>query len=378
MTTCFVIGPIGNELAPLDSPERLAWESSLEIYERVIRAACDFLDIEAIRADQISIAGDINDQIFRHLYEADLVIADLTGANANVMYELGLRHSLNRLTIQVADRSTPLPFDVKAVRTILIERSPLGLVDARKRLVKAIETGLSGKTDMVAATRVWESLRTEQKGDLSVVLGQPSDEESQEVEDANEAGYIELLLGLEESFGAVTRSLQAVGESMVAMNEDTSRSSARLAALPPSASAAARLGEIRNFADDLKGHATKLEDATDSYRADLDALDAQVTPLLRIMSANPALRDADGSGKFLDTISSLASSARQAFEGFGGFTSSVDSLGTLSSMLKAPSRSIARSISRLAETVTMIDDWDAAARRLRDVRTNDSSVNGAQ
>ncbi|WP_194395935.1 hypothetical protein [Microbacterium atlanticum] len=364
MTTCFVIGPIGNEFAPPESAARLSWESSLEIYERVIRAACEFLGIEAVRADQISISGDINEQIFRHLFEADLVIADLTGANANVMYELGLRHSLKRLTIQVADSATPLPFDVKAVRTILIERSQLGLVEARKRLVKAIETGLNGQIDMVAATRVWEALQSADSGDVTVVLGEPDPSEDEAPE--TQAGFFEIVMSLDDSFGTVTATLQRVSEVMSAMNEDTSLASSGLRAIPSTASNATRLAKIREFADMLKGHASEFDRVTLAYERDLSALDSHVSPLLRIVATNPTLLRNEGTTKFLEVISDLAITARQAFEGFGGFSASLQDLGAMSSMLRAPAKTIAQGVARLAETVTLIDDWDAAVRRIRD------------
>ncbi|MEJ1230563.1 MAG: hypothetical protein WDM88_08005 [Galbitalea sp.] len=225
-----MIGPIGNEFAALGSPERVAWESAIEIYESVIRGACIFLDIEPVRADQIAIAGDINDQVFRRLYESDLVIADMTGANANVMYELGLRHSIKALTIQVADADSPLPFDIKAVRTIMINRTQFGLVDARKRLTRAIEEGLSGELEMVAATRVWEGLRNGREGDVSVYIGDPEPIVLDEGE-----GFVEIMFGLEESFGQVTASLEEIGECLTEMNEEATSSSVELTSVSSTA-----------------------------------------------------------------------------------------------------------------------------------------------
>ncbi|GAA1698854.1 hypothetical protein GCM10009808_15450 [Microbacterium sediminicola] len=366
MTTCFVIGPIGNELAPLDSPERLAWESALEIYDRVIQTACSFLDIEAVRADQISITGDINEQIFRHLFEADLVIADLSGANANVMYELGLRHSLNKLTIQVADAATPLPFDVKAVRTILIQRSQMGLVDARKKLVKAIEVGLSGASDMVAATRVWSALEGAAGADLDVILGEPDAVDGPEdLDEADGEGFVEIMVGLEGSFQKVTHSLEKIGSAMRDMNDDTSQATAEMNHQDKSLPSAARMGLIHKFAGTLKGHGEILDALTLTYEEDVRELDSRVSPLLRMLAGNEQLREMEGADRFLDMILGLAASARGASEGFSGFSSSLQFLGTMSSLLRSPSKLISRGVARIADSVTLIDDWDAAARRVK-------------
>src|SRR3954466_7549025 len=119
---CFVIGPIGDRHAPFGSDSRQVYEDALEVLEKVIVPACAAAGIEAIRADQISAPGEITDQIFRHLRDDDVVIADVSGGNANVMYELGLRHTVNKLTIQIGEYGQ-VPFDIKNIRTILFSRS---------------------------------------------------------------------------------------------------------------------------------------------------------------------------------------------------------------------------------------------------------------
>lgn len=68
-------------------------------------------------------AGDEDNQqniladIISPIYEADVVLADLTGLNPNVMYELGIAHSFNKKTIVITkDDLGKLPFDLKQYR----------------------------------------------------------------------------------------------------------------------------------------------------------------------------------------------------------------------------------------------------------------------
>ena len=72
---------------------------------------------------EFSNAGDEENQqnilkdIIQPIYEADVIIADLTGLNANVMYELGLAHGLNKKSIVITqDDLSVLPFDLKQYR----------------------------------------------------------------------------------------------------------------------------------------------------------------------------------------------------------------------------------------------------------------------
>src|SRR5207248_7031599 len=108
--------PIGNRHAAHGSPEREAYEEALRVMEEVIEPACARVRLTPVRADQLARAGEITEQIFRRLRDDDIVIADVTGANANVMYELGLRHTRAALTVQIGEFGR-LPFDVNVMRT---------------------------------------------------------------------------------------------------------------------------------------------------------------------------------------------------------------------------------------------------------------------
>lgn len=153
-TKAFVIGPIGDRDAPIASESRKIYEEAVEVLREIIRPACISHGIEAVRADEIHEMGEIPEQVIRMLRDTPIVIADVTRANANVMYELGIRHTTGKLTIPIGQKGQ-LPFDVSTIRTILFVRTPEGLIDARDRLVKAIDVGLTGRGNPVTATRVW-------------------------------------------------------------------------------------------------------------------------------------------------------------------------------------------------------------------------------
>jgi len=118
---CFVIGPIGDQLAEPGSPARTSYEESVQIFEEVITAACSQVGIDAYRADDIDAPGEIPDQIFQALRDETLVIADLTGANPNVMYELGIRHARGGCTLLLGEKDR-LPTSIRSAPSSLFAR----------------------------------------------------------------------------------------------------------------------------------------------------------------------------------------------------------------------------------------------------------------
>jgi len=69
---------------------------------------------EVVRADSRLDERGILEKIMTGIEEADLVIADVTGTNPNVMYELGVAHALGKPTVMLARSADQLPFDIRA------------------------------------------------------------------------------------------------------------------------------------------------------------------------------------------------------------------------------------------------------------------------
>jgi hypothetical protein len=132
MKTCFVIAPIG---AP-NSAERVR---SDQLLKHVISPATESCGYRAVRADQLPQPGVITSQVITHLINDDLVIADLTGPNANVFYELAIRHVARKAVIQIIDDVEKIPFDLAATRIIPINTRDLDSVaSGRDEIVRQI------------------------------------------------------------------------------------------------------------------------------------------------------------------------------------------------------------------------------------------------
>jgi hypothetical protein len=104
-STCFVMQPFA---APLGG-----------YYETIFKPAIEQAGMTAMRADaEIFGTGKVIDQIWRGINSAKVLVAELTTKNANVFYELGLAHALNRPVVLVSSNEEDVPFDLHHIRVI--------------------------------------------------------------------------------------------------------------------------------------------------------------------------------------------------------------------------------------------------------------------
>lgn len=112
--TCFLLAPIG-------VPRSEVRARSDKLREFVIEPAVKDAGYKLVRADDIAAPGNITSQVIELVMHSPLVIADLSGSNPNVMYELALRHVVGKPVIQLASDSRSLPFDISGFRTIITD-----------------------------------------------------------------------------------------------------------------------------------------------------------------------------------------------------------------------------------------------------------------
>jgi hypothetical protein len=88
-------------------------------YELIYEPAIKKTGLTPVRADtDIFGTGKIIDQIWAGLKRAKVLVAELTGRNPNVLYELGLAHALHKPVVLVSSNEPDVPFDVRHVRVI--------------------------------------------------------------------------------------------------------------------------------------------------------------------------------------------------------------------------------------------------------------------
>jgi hypothetical protein len=88
-------------------------ETFTDIYNLGIKETCEQAGAYCERVDEQVYQGNILDRVYNQIAKADFIIADMTGRNANVFYEVGYAHAIGKSTILLTQHNDDIPFDLK-------------------------------------------------------------------------------------------------------------------------------------------------------------------------------------------------------------------------------------------------------------------------
>jgi tetratricopeptide (TPR) repeat protein len=144
---CFVLMPFGKK--PDASGSLIDFDA---VYNDLIGPAIKAADLEPIRADEELTGGIIHKPMFERLILCEYAVADLTTANANVFYELGVRHAARPWsTVLLYAEGNRLPFDVAPLRAmpyrLNADGKPSDVEAVRKAIVQRLRDAKDGAAD---------------------------------------------------------------------------------------------------------------------------------------------------------------------------------------------------------------------------------------
>lgn len=130
---CFVIMPIS---------DKQGYPSGhfTNVYEQIFKPAIVDAGFEPYRVDEDALSSSIIQKIYDGLSKAKMAICDLSSANPNVLYELGIRHSFDLPVVLVKDERTDFIFDISPINTIVYQSDRVyeNVISARNTIKEAI------------------------------------------------------------------------------------------------------------------------------------------------------------------------------------------------------------------------------------------------
>ncbi len=246
-----------------------------EAYEMLKRQFSDKYDF--------SNAGDEGNQqnilrdIIEPIYYADVVIADLTGLNANVMYELGIAHTLNKKTIVITkDELSKLPFDLKQYRAKDYSTHFIRFAELITYLEENIDGAITGKVHYSNPVKDFMT--------LAGICGQADFcEASTELSEESEKGLLDFLNDIEEETRSYTETINQVAADMRVLTEGVDNSAAeinRVKKTGGNGTAAFVRKEVKKVAGHIRDFDSKLRDHSKSLESIWDAVEKNTLGLL--------------------------------------------------------------------------------------------------
>lgn len=107
LDTCFVMMPFGD------------WSDIY--YKEIFSPSIKEAGMEPLRADELFSSGTVIEQIWEQITKSKILLADLTGKNANVFYELGLAHAARKPVVFISGNVEDVPFDLRHLRVIIYD-----------------------------------------------------------------------------------------------------------------------------------------------------------------------------------------------------------------------------------------------------------------
>lgn len=138
---CFVIMPYGKKKSAV-SNRSVDFD---KVYDEMIFPAVEnFLGLRCVRCDRIDEPGSIHKRMMAQIFESRVAVVDTSTLNANVFYELGVRHALKRaVTVLIQEAGTGSPFNIAGLATISYKLTKPGMADAIQTIQTYIKNALA-------------------------------------------------------------------------------------------------------------------------------------------------------------------------------------------------------------------------------------------
>lgn len=212
----FIIRPFGKKTD--DKGEEIDFD---EVARVLIDPALEAIDAEGRETLDIVKSGNIRTDMFRRLLTADLVLADLSIHNANVFYELGIRHALRAHgTLMLRCNADRFPFDLQTDRYFTYDKkNPAASLDGLIQAVKAVQDEIE-KNYAAKDSPVFASLPNLSEPDPSHFNPVPEDfmEDITRAATNNEAGDLALIAYEVKGFEWETPGWREIGKAQFDIN----------------------------------------------------------------------------------------------------------------------------------------------------------------
>ena len=290
-----------------------------DVYKYLISDCLQDAGYDVKRADDIKSQRNIIGDIVSGIVNSDLIVADLTGANPNVYYELGIAHTLNKKVILITQEIDELPFDLRSYRVVGYSTHFARMNQARKELGELATEAFNGTLPFGNPIKDFGNITPF----LDLTTRTLNSSEPQIYEE--DLGLFDYSVMLEDGFEELGKIITEVGNKLGSeLTPEITKASERRN--PDNFNTKQQRIIIIELASHLQEYGAFVKPKNEKYRQLLKDIESA---LENILSGNFQLETGNteqGLQNFLDTISSFEKSAS---EGRQGLVSLIDTMKAL-------------------------------------------------
>ena len=240
------------------------------VYCSFMKPVLEQIGFKVDRADDIESHQNILKDILNGIFRADLIVADLTGSNPNVFYELGLAHAFRKPVILATQSIEDVPFDLRSYRLLEYSTHFAKIGDAREKLTNYAKGVLEQKVPF--GSPVTDFLQDPSLADPPGVYSPRNEEDSGgpagSVPQTDERGYLDHLIDITNGYNRIAEIVEEVGVAHEEMTEAVGVATGdftRINANPNTSSPAAARAVSRRLAERMGDFSSRLNRANAEY-----------------------------------------------------------------------------------------------------------------
>ncbi len=331
-----------------------------DFYKDFIKKNLEEVGYDVIRADNIESQRNILQDIVSALYSCDLIIADLTDANSNVFYELGLAHALKKRVILLTHDLSDVPFDLQSYRIIKYDTHFTRIKESERKFKSFAKGAIKG--DLIFGNPItdFESVST---GEIKISKEAISKKIENETK-KDDRGLIDHMVdyqeGMEELVGVLLRisnATEEIGDEAIKSTAEMELLSSKSFKLKPTL--------IRNL---IKKIAKKLEDYKDIISTENDeylTINQKIENSLEFIISFQEFKNKDEKEEFEKGISKLSSLEEKSEEAKVSLLSFYDAIKNLPKVEKTWNRAVYSTSSEIDRLINYLDKTISQIRRAK-------------
>lgn len=329
--TAFILMPFADEFS--------------DVYKYLISDCLQDAGYDVKRADDIKSQRNIIGDIVSGIVSSDLIVADLTGANPNVYYELGIAHALNKKVILITQEIDELPFDLRSYRVVGYSTHFARMNQAKKELGELATEAFNGSLPFGNPVKDFGNINP------SLELAAYPVNSSEPQTYGEDLGLFDYRVMLEDGFEELGGIVTEVGDKLGhEVTPEITKSTGKLTSDKFTTKQQREI--IRELANHLQEFGAFVKPRNDRYRLLLKNIESGLENMLRGNISIENKEDEEALQNFLDTLSQLENSAS---EGREGFVSLIDTMESLPKIEKSFHRAKTFMVTELKTFVDNID-----------------------